>query len=85
MPRLSHCSINTSSLHAEPGSQTYPQHCNCVVTPFCCCATCASLHQGRLVDGTKFDSSLDRNDPITFELGVGRVIKGWDQGISGMW
>jgi FKBP-type peptidyl-prolyl cis-trans isomerase len=43
------------------------------------------LHQGRLVDGTKFDSSLDRNDPITFELGVGRVIKGWDQGISGMW
>lgn len=41
--------------------------------------------QGRLTDGTKFDSSLDRNDPIVFELGAGRVIKGWDQGISGMW
>jgi FKBP-type peptidyl-prolyl cis-trans isomerase FkpA len=41
--------------------------------------------QGRLTDGTKFDSSHDRNDPIVFELGAGRVIKGWDQGISGMW
>eukprot|EP00879_Flechtneria_rotunda_P013644 GHRR01014253.1.p1 GENE.GHRR01014253.1~~GHRR01014253.1.p1 ORF type:complete len:115 (+),score=26.96 GHRR01014253.1:190-534(+) len=41
-------------------------------------------YTGKLVDGTKFDSSLDRGDPIVFELGKERVIKGWDQGISGM-
>jgi len=45
---------------------------------------CSMHYVGTLESGAKFDSSYDREEPFKFQIGVGQVIKGWEEGVLGM-
>ena len=47
-------------------------------------ANCTMHYHGTLADGSVFDSSVERNEPFQCQIGVGQVIRGWDEGIIQM-
>lgn len=68
---LEGCGILPAIILLSTGS-TYPKTGQTVVVHY----------TGRLTDGNKFDSSVDRGLPFKFRIGKGEVIKGWDEGVA---
>ncbi|HEX9943641.1 MAG TPA: FKBP-type peptidyl-prolyl cis-trans isomerase [Thermoanaerobaculia bacterium] len=89
---LSAATVSQERDHADAGCRevTHPsglKHCDIKVGQGQEAATgkIVEVHYiGWLKDGTKFDSTRDRNHPFTFRLGAGDGIKGWDEGLVGM-
>ena len=76
--------VDLSAMTKQP-SGLYTQDLTAGTGPEATSGKQVSVHYtGTLADGTKFDSSRDRGTPIDFQLGVGQVIKGWDEGVAGM-
>ncbi|QXE85624.1 FKBP-type peptidyl-prolyl cis-trans isomerase [Geomonas nitrogeniifigens] len=73
-PKLVKARSGLKYLDLQPGTGRVPQKGKKVRVHY----------TGWLQDGTKFDSSLDREKPIMFTLGTGEVIKGWDEGLASM-
>eukprot|EP00656_Telonema_subtile_P023407 TRINITY_DN2482_c0_g1_i1.p2 TRINITY_DN2482_c0_g1~~TRINITY_DN2482_c0_g1_i1.p2 ORF type:complete len:137 (-),score=34.29 TRINITY_DN2482_c0_g1_i1:308-718(-) len=81
-PRIAAASFHASTtlrgvdvVTSSPGdAESYPKPGDTLTMHYC----------GSLADGTKFDSSRDRGQPFQFTIGVGQVIKGWDEGVMKM-
>merc|ERR1712226_353628 len=71
----SHHKMGVTKTTISPGDgQTFPKQGDSLTMHY----------TGTLTDGSKFDSSVDKGRPFTFTIGVGQVIKGWDEGVMNM-